>query len=279
MVDTSEPTAALAPATEAVFLSWRAVIAGALVAAALSLVLITFGSAIGLSVASTAPTWRDTSSTLALLSGLYLLLTALVSFGCGGYVTGRLRARWTNPLHNEFVEFRDGAHGLISWALAVVISGIAAAIIASSIASKAVPAAATPSANAGEALIAYDLDRLFRSDRRPQGDLSYTRAEANRILLAATSREGMKPDDRAYLVRLVATQTGITQPDAEKRVDEALAAAQKAIKKARQSAVIVGFSIAVSLLLGAAAAWYAACLGGQHRDQAGPPLRWDLARR
>jgi hypothetical protein len=182
-------------------------------------------------------------------------------------------------LHNEFVEFRDGAHGLISWALAVVISGIAAAIIASSIASKAVPAAATPSANAGEALIAYDLDRLFRSDRRPQGDLSYTRAEANRILLAATSREGMKSDDRAYLVRLVATQTGIAPPDAEKRVDEAVAAAQTAIKKARRSAVILGFSIAVSLLLGAAAAWYAACLGGQHRDQAGPPLRWDLARR
>src|SRR5690349_1760521 len=230
MVEASERTAALPPETETIFISWGAVIAGALLAAALSLVLITFGSAIGLSVASTAPTWRDTSSTLAVISGLYLLLTALVSFGFGGYVTGRLRARWTNPLHNEFVEFRDGTHGLISWALAVVISGIAAAIIASSIASKAVPLAATPSSNASEALIAYDLDRLFRSDRRPQGDLSYTRSEASRILLAATSREGMKADDRAYLVRFVANQTGIAQPEAEKRVDEAVAAAQTAVK-------------------------------------------------
>jgi hypothetical protein len=42
--------------------------------------------------------------------------------------------------------------------------------------------------------------------------------------------------------------------------------------------VIVGFSIAVSLLLGAAAAWYAARLGGEHRDQTAPPLRWDLTR-
>jgi hypothetical protein len=277
-VETSERIATAPVETGNIFLNWPAVIAGAILAAALSLVLIAFGSAIGLSVASTAPTWRDTSASVAVLSGLYLLLTAIVGFGFGGYVAGRLRTRWTSTLHNDFVEFRDGTHGLVSWALAVVISGIAAAIMAATIASKAVPPAAAPTANAGEALIAYDLDRLFRSDKRPQGDISYSRAEANRILLAATSREGMKPDDRAYLARVVASQTGIAQPDAEKRVDEAVGAARTAVKKARQSGVILGFSVAVSLLLGAAAAWYAACLGGQHRDTAGPPLRWDLAR-
>jgi hypothetical protein len=74
------------------FVHWTPVIAGALVASALSLVLIAFGTSLGLSVASTAPTWRDTSPTLTLLSGLYLVLTALVSFGFGGYVAGRLRA-------------------------------------------------------------------------------------------------------------------------------------------------------------------------------------------
>jgi len=212
------------------------------------------------------------------LSGLYLLLTAVLSFGFGGYVAGRLRTRLTGTLHNDFVEFRDGTHGLVAWALAVVISGIAAAIMAKSIASKTVPPAAAPTANTGEALLAYDLDRLFRADRRPQGDISYSRAEANRILLAATGREGIKPDDRGYLARVVATHTGVAQPDAEKRVDEAVDAARLAVKKARQSGVILGFSLAVSLLLGAAAAWYAACLGGQHRDTAGPPLRWDLVR-
>lgn len=277
-METSERAAAVSVETGAIFLNWSAVIAGALVGAALSLVLVAFGSAIGLSVASTAPTWRGTSATLAVLSGLYLLLAAVVSFGFGGYVAGRLRTRWTTTLHNDLVEFRDGAHGLVSWALAVVISGIAAAIMVTAIASKAVPPAEAPTANAGEALIAYDLDRLFRSDGRAQGDLSYSRAEANRILLAATSREGMKPDDRTYLAHVVASQTGIAQPEAEKRVDEAVQAAKTAVKKARRSGVILGFSVAVSLLLGAAAAWYAACLGGQHRDTAGPPLRWDLAR-
>jgi hypothetical protein len=260
------------------FVHWTPVIAGALVASALSLVLIAFGASLGLGVASTAPTWRDTSPTLALLSGLFLLLTAIVSFGFGGYMAGRLRRTWDPGIHREFLEFRDGTHGLLSWALAVVLSGLVAAVIAATIGSKAVPPATTPAANAGEALIAYDLDRLFRSDRRDQGDLSYSRAEANRILLAATSRAGMKPDDRGYLAGLVARQTGIAQPEAERRVDEAIAAATLAVKRARQTAVIVGFSIAVSLLLGAAVAWYASCLGGQHRDQIAPPLRWNLER-
>ena len=277
-METSERVVTAPVETGSIFLNWSAVVAGAITAAALSLVLIAFGSAIGLSVTSTTPTWRDTSATLAVLSGLYLLLTAVVSFGFGGYVAGRLRTRLTGTLHNDFVEFRDGTHGLVAWALAVVISGIAAAIMATTIASKTIPPAAAPTANAGEALLAYDLDRLFRSDRRPQGDISYSRAEANRILLAAAGREGIKPDDRGYLARVVASQTGVAQPDAEKRVDEAVDAARMAVKKARQSGVILGFSLAVSLLLGAAAAWYAACLGGQHRDTAGPPLRWELLR-
>jgi len=277
-VQTSERIATAPVEVRRDFLHWTPVIAGAFVASAFSLVLIAFGTSLGLSVASTAPTWRDTSPILTVLSGLYLVLTALVSFGFGGDVAGRLRTTWDPGLHTEFVEFRDGTHGLLAWALAVVISGLLAAVIATAIGSKAIPPAVTPAANAGEALIAYDLDRLFRSERRQEGNLVYSRAEASRILLAATSRAGMKPEDREYLSRLVAGQTGIAQPDAEHRVDEAIAAATLAVKRARQSAVILGFSIAVSLLLGAAAAWYASCLGGQHRDQAAPPLRWNLSR-
>lgn len=276
-METSERTVAIE--TGMPFLNWSPVVAGALVASALLLVLIAFGTSLGLSVASTAPTWRSTSVLLALISGLFLVLTAVLSFGFGGYMAGRLRRTWTAGLHHDFIEFRDGAHGLVSWALAVVLSGLLAAFIAGAAApSRTAAPANTATASTGEPLIAYDLDRLFRSDRRPPIDLAYPRAEATRILLAATSREGMKADDRGYLARLVASQTGIAQPDAERRVDEAVAAATQAVKKARQSAVILGFSIAVSLLLGAAAAWYAATLGGQHRDQAAPPLRWELSR-
>jgi hypothetical protein len=276
-----QTSAALASAeadTSTDFIHWGPIIAGALVAAAFSFVLVAFGASIGLSVASSAPTWRDTSPTLTVLSGLYLLLAAMVSFGFGGYIAGRLRKTWGATLHRDFAEFRDGAHGLLSWALAVLISALIVAAAAAAVSSRSVPAT-TPAANSGEALFPYDLDRLFRSDRRDQGNLTYSRAEAARILLTANSRTGMKTDDRTYLSRLVASQTGVAQPEADRRVEEAIGAATLAVKRARQSAVILGFSIAVSLLLGAAVAWYASSLGGQHRDQTAPPLRWHLAPR
>ena len=58
-------------------------------------------------------------------------------------------------------------------------------------------------------IIAYDLDRLFRSERPPQGDIAYTRGEAARILLTASSHSGIQDDDRAYLVRLVTSRAGL----------------------------------------------------------------------
>jgi hypothetical protein len=113
-------------------------IAGALVAAALSLVLIAFSSAIGLGILSSSPTWRDTSPALTVVSGIYLLLTALVSFGLGGYVVRRLRERWHSTAHSNVVEFPDGVHGLLSWAIAAVVSGLVIAASVAGVASKAV---------------------------------------------------------------------------------------------------------------------------------------------
>jgi hypothetical protein len=63
--------------TEPRYLQWTPVIAGAFGATALSLILVTFAATIGLGVSSTAPTWRDASVALWLLSGLYLILQAV----------------------------------------------------------------------------------------------------------------------------------------------------------------------------------------------------------
>jgi hypothetical protein len=257
------------------FLQWTPVVAGAFVAAAVSVILIAFGTAIGLSIVSSSPTWRDASPALAFLSAVYLLLTAVLSFGLGGYVAGRLRERWHPGAHTNEVEFRDGTHGAVAWALAVVITGLVAAASATSIVSRAVQPTASPEATRGETLIAYELDRLFRGDRRPiEGDITYSRAEAGRILLRAAGRQGVTPDDRTYLVRLITARTGIAQPAAERRVDDAIAGATEAVHKARRSAVILGFATAVSLLFGAAAAWFASCAGGRHRDNVAPSLTW-----
>jgi hypothetical protein len=105
---------------EGPLLQWTPVVAGALSAAAFSLILAIFGIGIGLGVSSTSPSWRDASAALALLSGIYLILQAVLSFGLGGYLAGRIKAPSDAPLTEE-VERWDGVHGLAAWALAVLL--------------------------------------------------------------------------------------------------------------------------------------------------------------
>ena len=137
------------------------------------------------------------------------------------------------------------------------------------VASRATPATVTSpqTASAGEPLIAYELDRLFRGERRAgDTDLTAARAEAGRILLQSSGHRGIVAEDRAYLTRLVGARTGLAQPDAERRVDDVVVRSREAIVMARRSTVLFGFATAAALLLGAAAAWFAACCGGRHRD-------------
>src|SRR3954447_26113447 len=89
--------------TEPKSLQWTPIIAGALAATALSLILVTFAAAVGLGVSSSAPTWRDASAALWLLSGIYLILQAVVSFAFGACIAGRLR-RPTVSATSEQVE-------------------------------------------------------------------------------------------------------------------------------------------------------------------------------
>jgi hypothetical protein len=250
---------------------WGPIVAGGIAAAALALVLHAFALAIGLSVSSAAPTWRDASFALVLLSGLYVVLAALASYGLGGYLAGLMRARASS---REDADLRDGLHGLLVWALATLLTAVIGLATAQSLTRLAAPSGGQAGASTsvgGENLIAYDLDRLFRAERRPNVDLDYPRAEAARILLTTSSHRGMQPDDRAYLVRLTATNTGLAQPDAERRVEEVAVRAKENISRARRSAVILAFSIGAAALLGAAASWFAACAGGRIRDGEAAP--------
>jgi hypothetical protein len=85
------------------YVQWGPAITGAFTATAVALVLDSFGAAIGLAVTSTAPTWRDSSAALQLLSGLYLLLVAIAAFGAGGYLAGRMRTPVpATPMRSNF---------------------------------------------------------------------------------------------------------------------------------------------------------------------------------
>ena len=253
------------------YLQWTPVIAGALVATAMSLIMVTFGAAVGLGVSSTAPTWRDASVALWILSGIYLILQAVLSFGFGAYVAGRLR-RPVGAGPADEVETRDGLHGIAVWAVAVVLGSLVAAFVGAAVVNRPSTVATAATTSAAEPLLSYELDRLYRSARRPPNvDVRPERAEAGRILLTSSSHGGVGADDRNYLVQQVSATTGLAANDAERRVDAAIANAQTAINRSRRSAIILAFSLAAALLLGAVAAWAAACAGGRHRDGAPMP--------
>lgn len=254
------------------YVSWTPVVIGALVATALSSIMLAFAVSVGLGVSSAAPTWRDASASLALLSGLYLIIQAVISFGVGGYIAGRARTGVVSTLDPDITERRDGLHGLAAWALAVVLGAILAALIGSAALTRSNAASISPArTSAAEPMLSLDLDRMFRPARRPANvDVAEARAEAGRILLTTSSHAGITAEDRAYLIQLVTNTTGLAGPDAERRADTAIVNAKTAIARSRRSGVIVAFSVATALLIGAAVAWAAAAAGGRHRD--GEPL-------
>jgi hypothetical protein len=248
-------------------LQWMPIAIGAFVATALSLIMISFGAALGLGMATAAPTRRDASVALWLLSGVYLIFQSLISFGCGGYFAGRVRAPYASA--TDDVETRDGLHGVATWALAVLIGAVLTALIAG-VANR--PSSTTQPPSATEpSVLSYELDHLFRAPRRPPNvDLTGERAEAARVLATSSSHRGVLPEDRTYLVQQVTALTGLAGPDAEKRVDMTLSNARTAIARARAASIIIAFSAAAALLFGAVAAWAGAEAGGRHRD--GEPI-------
>lgn len=281
ITERSAPASALA-SDQIPYIQWAPAFAGAIAAAALAFVLHSFAAAIGLAVSSTAPTWRDASAFLWLLSGFYLVIVAVAAYGLGGYIAGRMRARLTDATPGE-IEIRDGIHGLMVWGLATLATAALIALFATAATRLAAPSSGTagPSASVGaENIIAYDLDRLFRAERRPAGtDMAYTRAEAARILLTVSSHRGITAEDRSYLVRLVGQTTGLAPPDAERRVDTVIASARDNIARARRSTVVLAFMAGAAAMVGAAMAWLAACAGGRHRDIGNAPFLWPAGRR
>jgi hypothetical protein len=93
-IDSGRANVPAGPISSRVFgrVQWAAVIAGAIAAAALAFVLHSVAVGIGLSIGSAAPSWRDASFALVLLSALYLVLTAVAAYGFGGCVRAPARA-------------------------------------------------------------------------------------------------------------------------------------------------------------------------------------------
>src|SRR3954451_24815719 len=97
--------------------SWGAIAAGAIAACAITMLLLAFGTGLGLSVVSPWAGSGVSATTFKIGTGLYLIVIAMLASSIGGYIAGRLRSGW-DGVHGDEVYFRDTAHGFIAWALA-----------------------------------------------------------------------------------------------------------------------------------------------------------------
>ena len=122
--------------------SWAAVLAGTLAAAALSLILVILGLGFGMSSVSVWSGQGVSAGTLGFTAIAWLAFTQIIAYGMGGFLAGRLRVKWV-ALHDDEVYFRDTAHGFLTWALA---SLLCATLLASTI-GKIVGGAANAGAN------------------------------------------------------------------------------------------------------------------------------------
>lgn len=278
---------------------WPAIFAGGVIAAGMSFVLLSFGSAAGLAISSPFANEGASATTIGIMAVLWFAFTQLYSFAVGGYVAGRLRGPAGDTTDRDEIGFRDGIGGLVVWASALVLSAVLVAStaagvarIAASGAGQAIGSAATaaaPSAPSAD----YLTDVFLRTSApaatgAPTSTTAPTaapaqseidmRAEIGRILAMGIARGELTEDDKQRLAALIANRSSISQEDARKRVDEAIVkadAVQQDVKKsaqavaetARSATSRAAFWATIIMMLTGIAAWYAAKLGGHHRDE------------
>jgi hypothetical protein len=271
-------TTALGNEASSSAVSWAAIIAGAFAALSLGVVLTSLGAGFGLTMISAWPNSGASATTFTISAGIGLIVIQWLSSALGGFITGRLRTKWTG-VHTHEVFFRDTAHGFLSWALTTIVGTALLAAATTSVVGGGVRAASTVTGGAAYAATSsvsgYSVDSLFRSDHVDASTSNQEiTAQASRILANGVRNGDVPPGDRTYLAQLVAAKTGISQADAQKRVDDTIAStkeaevkARQAVEAARKATATFAIFTALSLMIGAFVACVAAAYGGNIRDE------------
>ena len=266
------------------YIDWAAIIGGIVLASAISIVMLAFGSAIGLSFSTASVTAKGYAIGAGIGAAIWFIWVQVSSFMAGSYLTGRMRKRKHNSTEHE-VEVRDGSHGLLVWAGGVLIgsylalSGVSSVVNSiGSIARTATESSATVVGGSPSGSMQYYTDVLLRTPATAttsslRSDRPAVASEINTILARSTLAEP-NPDDQTYLAQIVSQQTGVTAEIAKTRVDDtyaSIASAKANVAKvadsARRVGIIAAFLLAASMLVSAAAAYWAATVGGNHRDE------------
>lgn len=244
--------------------------AGATASLALTLLLLSFGTGMGFAVVSPWGNSGVSATTFEIGTGLYFIVMAMISSAVGGYLAGRLRTKWVG-VHTSEVLFRDTAHGFLAWAAASVIGAVLLASPASSLIGGALSGVTQAAANSAQSspMDGY-VDTLLRSDNpSAQGQQNASDMRAEMVRLFSTSfRNGgdLNAADRSYVAKVVAARTGLSQADAEKRVDDVATQVKIDTDKVRKAGMKTAIWLTLSLFVGAFTAALAATEGGGLRD-------------
>lgn len=291
---TREGGVALVPHPRAA-ISWAAVFAGAVIAAALSIMLLTGG--VGLGFVALSPYEGEGADAGAVAWGvvIWMFVVQIIAYGVAGYVVGRIRPMWA-PVYSDEIYFRDTAHGLAVWAVSALISialfgsMISAAVGAAAQGGAAImQGAATTAVAAGSAAAQdgqggeadglpspeYFVDRMLRSEQpSPAEDPQAARAELTRMVTVAAASGEISSDDREYAARVIAAESGLSETAARERLDavltqaeqtrqEVIDTAREAADAARKAAAAMALWAFAALLTGAFVAAFMAMVGGR----------------
>lgn len=273
--------------------SWAAVIAGAVIAAALTIALITGGSGLGFLAVSPWQNSGVSGNSIAIGTIAWLLVTQVIAYGIAGYVTGRLRTKWADVRGDE-IYFRDTAHGFMVWALSTIVGFVLLSSVAASIISGTTQAGATLAGASVEAVgsatgsaalnnddvfsLDYYTDTLLRPKNPGEIDNKQdNRKEISTILTRSVLQGELSTEDENYLVSVIAQRADISETEARARLQQISDRAKQAIAKletqareaaddARKAAAIFALWAFASLLLGAFVASFSATIGGRARD-------------
>jgi hypothetical protein len=266
-------------------ISWGAVLAGGIIAAAIAAMLNILGAAIGATTVDAVAHATPGAARMGIGAAIWLVIANTLALAAGGYTAARLSGTSDNM---------DGIlHGLAVWAIAFLVSAVLVGNLLAGMASTVTGAvgnvtggaASMVSDAAGQALpnaspsalIDRAKDTLRGTGGDPKGMSTEQRsAEIASILGRRVANGSFAGEERARLEALVAAEAGISPDEASQRVQAVEADAQRtaneAATRARQAAdataratSIGAFGTFAALLLGAIAAVFGARRGTRDR--------------
>lgn len=221
--------------------SWGALFAGMFTTLALQLLLITLGTAIGLSVLDATGATPNAQRNVGMAAGIWILLTGLLSLFGGGWVASRVAGV---PDQTE-----GSLHGFLTWGLATVLGAVMLTTVLSSLAAGTGAAAAT----------AIGQSQTPATQQGALGAASGAITDAARSVGQSAQQAANQPPDTSNNNNNAANQNATQSPQTQQRVERAAEAGQHG-----------AWWTFLTLLLGAAAATFGGYLGTPRRVTAVP---------